>query len=170
MPASSSTPEAFCDTCLMDFPKTSTLSFPCCSCLYCTSCLETYFRMALKESKPARCCDNRMDILRAAPFLPNSLVREYKNKWEEMITKDRTYCYKNNCSAFIARRSIHNHVAHCQKCNGKTCAKCKAKEHFGVCIPGMDEALAALVELRGWRKCPECPIVIERSQGCSHME
>ena len=142
-----------------------------CGHRWCKSCLQATFRLSLKDETmyPPRCCWYNIPLKEVQEHLPKSLSREFQSRQLEMETKNKTYCHKTNCSAFIAPHSIHNGEAICQKCNARTCAKCKEKSHFGPCSGGEDAAFMEYARSNSWKRCPTCRRMVEREDGCSHM-
>ena len=143
-----------------------------CGDLWCRSCLERVFECAMKDETvyPPRCCVSTISLKSVRHHIPKRLFREYQAKQLELSTRDKTYCHKLRCSAFIAPHSIHNGQAICQKCRSKTCAKCRQEWHFGPCPEFGDvHDFMKFAESRRWKRCPECRRMVEREEGCNHM-
>jgi hypothetical protein len=143
-----------------------------CGHRWCKGCLETTFSLSLRDETtyPPRCCWYNIPLKEVQKHLPKSLSREFQSRQLEMKTKNKTYCHKPNCSAFIAPHSIHNGEAICQKCNARTCANCRGKSHFGPCSAGEDAAFMEFASSKNWKRCPTCRRMVEKEDGCSHMQ
>ena len=143
-----------------------------CDHRWCKDCLETTFSLSLKDETtyPPRCCWYNIPFKEVQKHLPPSLSREFQSRQLEMQTKNKTYCHKPDCSVFIAPHSIHNGEAICQKCSARTCANCRCSAHFGPCSEGEDAAFMEFAKSKSWKRCPTCRRMVEKEDGCSHME
>ena len=105
---------------------------------WCNDCLENKFKLAMRdeEAYPPRCCFHIITLAEVVKRLSEPLVKEFKSRQLELKTKNKTYCHKPDCSAFIAPHSVHNGEAICQKCYARTCSKCRGQWHFGPCSAG----------------------------------
>ena len=123
-PADSVVERVFCQACKDDFSSDEVVLLNCGDC-YCFDCLIQLFTTAIKDETyfPAQCCGVVIDLKRYGKFLPKSLVKEFKEKRLELRTKDRTYCWRVECTTFIAPHSTHNGQAICQRCRAVTCCK-----------------------------------------------
>ena len=129
-----------CLACAKKFDSKHLAKLPC-GYAYCNGCLEYVFRRAMRDETayPPRCCYHTISLKTVRRHLPNTLVRDFREKQLELATKDKIYCHKPTCSAFIAPHSIHNGQAICQRCGAGTCSKCRAEWHFGPCTGGVDK-------------------------------
>ena len=159
-----------CVVCANEYTSSELVELPC-QDLYCRACIESVFSLALKDETayPPRCCIRTIPLNLVSRHLPKALVREFKAKELELRTKDKTYCHKPTCSAFIAPHSIHNGEAICQKCNARTCSKCRAKWHFGPCSAGDDPVFTKFADSKRLKRCPQCRRMIEKDDGCNYM-
>lgn len=168
-----------CTICYTRCPATKIIALEC-YCYHCDSCLTLQFsnqlsqldrrsRFGLTGNHP-KCCGNPIPVEKVAHILPTALVKSIKSRDVEINSRDRTYCYGENCNMFIADHNIHNGQGFCEKCRKTTCVKCKAKWHFGHCNHGEDfEKVLALVENEQWRSCPNCHNAISKTHGCNFM-
>jgi hypothetical protein len=159
-----------CVACTGTFPQEQ-LAEVRCSDNYCKPCLEKIFETALKDETmfPPSCCGMAISLKLAQPHISKQTLRTYRTKSVELRVKNRTYCWKANCSAFIAPHSIHNGEAICQRCRARTCSRCKNRGHFGPCVEGEDAAFFKLVRARKLKKCPSCKRMVEKNGGCNHV-
>jgi hypothetical protein len=159
-----------CVACTGNFPQ-GQLAEVRCSDHYCSPCLEQVFQTALKDEImfPPSCCGMAISLKSAQPYISKQTLRTYRTKSVELRVKNRTYCWRANCSTFIAPHSIHNGEAICQKCRARTCSRCKNRGHFGPCEEGEDAAFFELVRARKLKKCPSCKRMVEKNGGCNHV-
>ncbi|KAK5703595.1 hypothetical protein LTR17_021964 [Elasticomyces elasticus] len=159
-----------CDICCEPSKLKDLLGAPC-GCSLCSNCLYTIFRLATRDETlyPPSCCHRPLPIHKSFRHLPKATVHEFKLRWPELATKDKKYCHKSTCSAFIAPQHIHNFEGYCQKCRSKTCVKCSSAAHFGPCTFEGDADLLETAKEERWQKCPGCQHLVERSEGCPDM-
>ena len=159
-----------CTACLSPLAIKDLIETPC-RHRYCPDCLHTLFKRAMKDETlfPPACCGDKIPIGMASKHLPKRFIRHYKAKSLELKIRNKTYCHKPACSAFIAPHSIHNGHAHCQRCGSVTCGVCKSAWHYGRCTHADDLELFELAKTAAWKRCPECRRIVERNEGCDHM-
>lgn len=138
---------------------------------YCRPCLEELFRLSMKDETlfPPRCDHQEIPLDFVRFFLPSDLAKEYEAKYEELSTKNRTYCHDRSCQAFI-RTSPGEELATCPRCSKTTCVSCKSPSHSGDCPE--DIALQQLVDAANtqqWQRCFRCNAFVELETGCYHM-
>jgi hypothetical protein len=144
------------------------MTFLRCGDWWCAECLEHRFKLSLKDETmyPPQCCHYHVITLKEVErWLSKSLIREFQSKQLELRTKNKTYCHRSTCSAFIAPHSIHNYEAICQKCSARTCGKCKGKWHFGPCSAGDNADFMEFAKLNTWKRCPQCKRMVEKNDG-----
>lgn len=170
LPSNANNELASCGACSEQFPANKLVKVRC-GHEYCGGCLKKFFEEAMKDEAmyPPRCCQIKIPLILAQKELPKDTIRRFNRKSLELATRNRTYCYKAFCSAFIAPHSIHNGQAICQKCGAVTCSKCKDAWHYGPCSEGEDAAFFDFIRSTRWKKCPECRRIVEKSNGCNHI-
>ena len=139
---------------------------------YCRGCLAHLFTLSMTDESlfPPRCCRQEIPLDRVRFFMPSELAKEFDAKYDELGTKNRTYCHDATCSTFIPRDSISDDIATCPRCTKTTCVICKAPSHSGDCPE--DEALHQLVETATalqWQRCYACYRLIQLDTGCNHI-
>ena len=72
--------------------------------------------------------------------------------------------------------SANNEIFTCPTCLTQTCTKCSAVSHEGLTcaqykstILADDDALASWKRKNDARDCPNCGVIIQKSEGCNHM-
>ncbi len=130
------------------------------------------FKAALKSRTPFKCCRQVIHINKAPPsaHLSITFTQKYSLMVLELSTRKPKYCSSRCCNRFIPPQHIHGPIATCPSCKSKTCVACGKKEHKGVCKEDKEgKAVQALAEKKGWKTCPKCSQVVERTEGCLHM-
>ncbi|KAG9846915.1 hypothetical protein KCU98_g1216, partial [Aureobasidium melanogenum] len=162
-----------CAACEEQLPPKDLVVATCGHC-YCGPCLGAVFKAAMNDESlyPPRCCGNSpISIEHAKKFLDDEFEKEFEKKGVEFATVDRTYCSDTRCSTFIPPETIDRATAHCRICKKGTCVACKAPAHEGDCPAdlGLAELLKYAEEMH-WQRCFGCLSVVQRRDGCSHMD
>lgn len=139
---------------------------------YCKPCLQELFYQACRDESlfPPRCCREPFELRDVQIFLTKELKDQFERAKGEFDTRDRTYCSRITCSAFIPAHSLEGDTATCSACGTETCTICKSLAHEGDCPD--DSALRETLELaveQGWQRCCACRRLIELDVGCNHM-
>lgn len=139
---------------------------------YCRGCIETLFTVSMKDESlfPPRCDKQEITLEWVRPFISHKLATEFETKYEELSTKNRTYCHEPTCATFIPEESINGDIATCPECMKTTCKMCKSPSHTGDCPE--DEALQQLIDTADthqWQRCQQCAAMVELEQGCNHI-
>ncbi len=137
---------------------------------YCNNCLQAAFKAALGSRALFKCCKKALQI-KDCLGLTDEFTMEYEEMMVELSTPNPLFCSNTKCAKFVPPRLIVGDVATCRKCSKKTCRHCRKKLHPGsFCAEDKEtEAVKALAKKKGWKTCPGCNHLIERSQGCLHM-
>ncbi|ERF68529.1 hypothetical protein EPUS_04627 [Endocarpon pusillum Z07020] len=151
-----------------------------CGHLWGRACLIARIELALQGfglNWPARCCqkidDDEMKSL--APFLGESVVQMYLNKYEEMETPrdQRIYCANPRCSVFLGQRGTGVHLDACLECGTSTCLACGNMEplHDHDECPSETTRVShqELINSGKLQQCPGCPEVVELREACNHI-
>ncbi|KAI7341184.1 hypothetical protein KC315_g309 [Hortaea werneckii] len=139
---------------------------------YCDDCLQRLFNLVLTDESlfPPRCCQKPFEYPAIKPHLPEELAALFEAKKEELGNKNRIYCSRPTCSAFIGMDHRDGRVAVCPDCKSETCMACKGPMHEDECP--VDEALESALKVaqdEDWQRCPDCKGMIELTFGCNHM-
>ncbi|KEY67021.1 hypothetical protein S7711_04703 [Stachybotrys chartarum IBT 7711] len=161
-----------CVACQEEHVAGTILEAPC-GHSYCRACLVTMFTRTLTNETlfPPNCCQQAFPTDGFAEILPATLLAEFIAKAVEYGTSNKTYCHRQQCSAFIPKEDIYNGIAWCPKCREATCANCKAAPHLEKDCPpdAEEEVVLSLARREGWIRCKICSHVIEHIDGCNHM-
>lgn len=140
-----------------------------------TSCLGDMFRRATCDESlyPPSCCQQSIPASAVSVHVDSDLMVEFTKKAKEFETRDRVYCYKPKCSAFLGAATPDAAAPMtCVECSARTCGSCKSEAHPGVkCSEGAElNGLAKdMHEKEGWQRCPSCRHLVEKSEGCYHI-
>ncbi|CAF3335890.1 unnamed protein product [Rotaria socialis] len=148
---------------------------PCLPCkhIYCIDCLQELFTKSMQDETlmPPRCCQQIIPVNLARLTLNE--IENFNAKQLEYSTKDRLYCSRPTCSAFIPPAHITNSIGTCPKpgCGITTCSICKAASHGTLDCPKDEETsgVLAIADQAGWSRCYQCRALVELTQGCFHM-
>ena len=135
-----------------------------------TASITEAIKSALKSRAPFKCCNATPPMPLLSRFLPAPLLASYNNLLLELSTPNPKYCSNAHCSLFLPPSSIIGPLATCSSCRTRTCALCSGAEHAGVCQQDVaGQKVLALAGRKGWKICPNCKSVLERTEGCLHM-
>ncbi|KAI8964427.1 hypothetical protein F5Y11DRAFT_355676 [Daldinia sp. FL1419] len=147
---------------------------------HCRKCISANVQKALESRPfaPAKCCHAITDdILEAALGNIDDTLNFYRQKMREMANPgSNLYCHDRDCGRFIPKENYTKRVGTCG-CGKKTCKTCGEKAHFGPCSQtNMDktrheeEQVYQLAQREGWKRCPNCRSIVQKIEGCDHME
>jgi hypothetical protein len=147
-----------------------------CPDTFCNDCLKDWFIDSCRnESKmPPKCC--KIILLPVMePLLQHEQIELFKAKFEEWVTRDRTYCPVPTCSAFIPPRflelqSCSTTIMKCPQCSCSICRMCLQLSHLGECLPTIDIQLEAKLQTWNIKRCPGCQNGVRRMFGCNHIQ
>ncbi|KAG8964414.1 hypothetical protein FRC03_001815 [Tulasnella sp. 419] len=153
---------------------------------YCMVCISTYIEVELKKGSdgktvfPMRCpeCPPRTwsipELVAERVLTAEVLEAWHFQKLLDSIVK--IYCPYPDCSALVeVPHSEDLHEATCPACQRVVCAKCRVPWHNGFSCEdyyrrnNADRLTYELARRAGWRRCPRCKMIVERSSGCAHM-
>ena len=182
---------ADCGICRDSLPKTQ-LVRPC-DHYYCRACLAgqclflshmlcdanqyissvtDWFQRALREKpkKRPRCCKRDLPVNIVAHQLGPVFSQAYRMSELELMTPKPLYCSSRKCAAFVLPSNIHGDIGVC-RCGGRTCRHCRLPEHRDkLCAQDKEtQKVEELGKRKGWKHCPKCQHMIERTAGCLHM-
>ncbi|KAI1386622.1 uncharacterized protein F4822DRAFT_431492 [Hypoxylon trugodes] len=160
-----------CDICLEQVPVAES-ERPGYEHVHCYHCIQANAARALGSTafELAKCCKVfPLALLEQAGALTgNGEMVEYTRKLEEHTDpRNKVYCHDQDCSKFIPNDSRTRRVGTCS-CGKKTCKSCDQEKLREVEENG--RSLRQLADRKGWRCCPNCLTVIEKTVGCNKVE
>ncbi|XP_062096347.1 E3 ubiquitin-protein ligase RSL1 [Humulus lupulus] len=186
-----------CSICCDDKPCFTMISLKC-SHKFCSHCMRTYADGKVQSSQvPIRCpqlrCKYYISSAECKSFLTSTSYESFEKALEESNVNhsDRIYCPFPNCSVLLdpheclsARASSSsqsdNSCIECPVCQRFVCVDCGVPWHSSLSceefqnLPweerdSADITLFRLAQNKRWRRCQQCRMMIELTQGCYHM-
>lgn len=179
-----------CPICLEQVEAVFSHTLTSCSHAFCQVCLRVYVaeKIESRASLPLTCPlpDCRLEL---APeewtlFLDDS-ERERLGEMEREAAipgDEAVYCPNTNCGKLLAGGGgdAADRPEPCPYCRTEICPACRAAWHEGVTCAQYrmlpddmrgteDRALVALAASSGWKQCPKCRHMVQRSYGCDYM-
>ena len=104
-----------CTACADDYHPHNIARVPC-GHRYCRGCLEELYTSCMTDETllPPRCCHQEFPWAVVSRYLSQQCRSKFGQKRVELETKDRTYCYRPTCSAFIKLDAIVDSVGSCR--------------------------------------------------------
>jgi hypothetical protein len=170
-----------CTACMDQFAPSELVPAPC-NCKYCKECLNDLFRSGCASilSFPPSCHNKALRINVFGELLKPEVLIRYKQIEQEFSSQKPLYCALSTCSKFIEEKDIvtGGNYGICITCSNCTCTLCKmlltchelGEERKCPAEPKSLVALRELGELQEWRQCPSCNNMVEKIDGCDHME
>ena len=164
-----------CTICTGELRFDKALHTPC-DHYYCRECITSYVEATTRDEElfPIRCCLQPIPVDLIAQFITPALRKAFEDKEAEYTVpvRERIYCVNAACHVFIGSSAgITATGVACPACRTMTCPQCKQAEHAGEdCVAVASAAqLRTLASESGWKTCPGCHMLVERTQGCPHM-
>lgn len=129
------------------------------------------FQRAIKDKRQPHCCKRILPLNLVSTQLGAAFVKQYQLFELELLTPNPLYCSNRKCGAFVPPQKIHGDVGVCT-CRVRTCRHCRAREHPGsLCVEDEEtQKVEAMGKKKGWKHCPNCGHLIEKTAGCLHMK
>ncbi|OTB11481.1 hypothetical protein K445DRAFT_68207, partial [Daldinia sp. EC12] len=147
-----------------------------CGCFWCRDCLAKYLqtKLAQRDTWPPKCCEFIFTEEDVKWTQSSELLEQYRKVNREKQEPRPLYCSEPRCSELLNTQNtiIGSNIVVCEKCDSKTCKKCKQGHEptNSECEePPMDAALTATARSERWQTCPRCNRMLERTSGCNHM-
>ena len=144
----------------------------------CLSCLGGYFKSAIDNGgvceRGIRCLEHGCTSYFDASAIRSACPKEYAAKYERrvrnaIISADphRRWCPSASCESVIDVGLTDT----CPTCTKRICISCGADWHGSkACEEAMDSSLLELAQKLGWKTCPHCGKMVERTEGCNTMQ
>lgn len=163
-----------------------------CGHSYCTACLQHFLGTA-SDTKvfPLSCmgdedkCHVPIPIPTIQKFIPpqqfSHLLETAYITHIERLPQQFKYCKTPDCNQVYRSNPANSAplTVHCPSCLSSICATCHEESHQGMTCaesrihnnPAEQERLNdQLAREVGYKKCPNCRVWIEKTEGCNHME
>jgi len=160
-----------------------------CGHTYCSGCLKHFLASATDtKTFPLVCmgneasCNTPISIPLIQRFLPAQafyhLVEVAFSCYLERHPQELKYCTTADCKQ-VYRRQTDKPMLQCPSCFSEICPACDEEAHEGMTCQErrqhkdpeeQERLLNELAASGGWKKCPQCSVWIEKTEGCNHME
>ncbi|XP_057535397.1 E3 ubiquitin-protein ligase RSL1-like [Amaranthus tricolor] len=159
-----------------------------CTHTFCIDCVLKYMASKINENiGSVKCpdpkCKQVFEPEKCSSILPKEIFERWENAlFEAMIPGyQKFYCPYKDCSALMVDDGgIEVRSSECPSCKRLFCARCQVRWHEGITCEefdalGTDERdkddvmVFKMAKDNKWRRCPNCRIHIEKTQGCQHM-
>ncbi|KAK7042989.1 hypothetical protein VNI00_008727 [Paramarasmius palmivorus] len=182
----SSTSESTCPVCLMDVSNPVKLG---CGHQYCTACIRHFFTADIKNF-PLLCggddgmCMTPIALPMIEKFLTpsqlNALLETAFTTHIEKSPQSYRYCKTPDCKQIYKcdTSGFTKTARQCPSCLASVCMRCHEDGHDGMTCeerriqsdPAEQERLNdAWAREAGVKRCPECRVWIQKTEGCNHM-
>ena len=170
------TPRSQCPICLDRVTEQPLITLNCGHLIHHT-CFNQQMQHALQSRAtfPPRCC-----LPALAPINYEQLLHHYDNdtlgaltlRSTEFTTPNPIYCH--NCGDFVPLPHQPDNPYTCQVCHTAICSRCGGNPDDHTTQDSCPDLLSpedrALANASGFKHCPTCRTLIERIDGCNHMQ
>ncbi|XP_077383340.1 E3 ubiquitin-protein ligase RNF144B [Festucalex cinctus] len=180
-------PDVFCKLCLCEHPPPLTRTLRSCACIFCTTCLQQYVELAIKEGggAPITCPDMACrktgvlldsEIADLASAEQTKLYERLKFERGVKLDPSKTWCPVLECQAVcdvpLSTEGRPGAVP-CPTCRAVFCSSCREPWQGNHTCPEHQPMMSHTGESSdsesAIKQCPMCGIYIERNQGCAQM-
>jgi hypothetical protein len=161
-----------------------------CGHSYCTACIRHFLTTASDTKKfPLTCMgdEDKCGIPIPIPMLQRFLLPQQFEHLLEMVfvthierfPQEFKYCRTPDCrQVYRCNRASTSPILHCPSCFSTVCSSCDEEPHEGMTCaerklyndPAEQDRLNDQLAIQsGFKKCPECKVWIEKTEGCNHM-
>jgi hypothetical protein len=130
------------------------------------------FEAAYRSRMPFKCCDQEVPVDLLSDLLSADFQARYSLLVLELSTPNPIYCSNRICGVFLPPANARGpDLMECFCCGNGTCRHCRNWNHPGIeCwADTATQEARALAGAKGWKACPFCLNMVERSSGCLHM-
>lgn len=159
-----------------------------CSHSFCCDCTTKHIEAKIQANAkniicPEVNCNTLLDSNSCRKILSNSII----DKWDEFLCKSlipisqRIYCPFRDCLAMLVNDSGQTLVqVQCPACRRLFCATCSVPWHPEFSCEDFrrlngkrekrgEQFVNELAKKNNWRKCPNCKVFVEKTEGCMHI-
>ncbi|KAL2934138.1 hypothetical protein RDABS01_017257 [Bienertia sinuspersici] len=160
-----------------------------CKHAFCIDCIRKYVASKIKENIavvecPDPKCEQAIEPETCNSILPKEVFGRWENAlFEAMIPgSQKFYCPYKDCSVLMVDDGEEEvTMSECPSCRRLFCARCHVQWHDGVTCnefqnlgenerANEDIMMMKLAKDKKWRRCPNCRIFVEKTEGCQHMK
>ncbi|KAI3463505.1 hypothetical protein Pfo_020168 [Paulownia fortunei] len=177
-----------CEICTEDKEKSDMFQVEGCPHLFCSICLSKHVEYKLQEnivliSCPDQDCKNIIEPGSLRSIISSDVI----GRWEEVIAEStilasqKIQCPNEKCSEILVNDGDEGTIiteSECPWCHKLFCAKCKVPWHQGFDCQEFqrldqnekeEEKLRLLARENKWKKCPNCKVFVDKTEGCIHI-
>ncbi|GFQ03898.1 E3 ubiquitin-protein ligase rnf144a [Phtheirospermum japonicum] len=160
-----------------------------CPHLFCSLCISKHVEYKLQEKIIPICCPGEDCTNIIEPTTLGSIISpSVKDRWEEAIIEStiiigckKVHCPYEECSEVLIseyEEGIVVEECECPSCHRLFCANCRVPWHHGFDCKEFErlnvnkkekEMLKVLARENNWRKCPNCKVFVDKTEGCIHI-
>nr|GLL18320.1 probable E3 ubiquitin-protein ligase RNF217 isoform X1 [Ipomoea trifida] len=180
-------PKSFCEICLEDKGKWQMIEHDECSHSFCSECMSKHIIARVEANMLEVNCPgiNCRSLLNASHYR-HLVPKETLVRWDEAVCKSmyvdsqKLYCPYRDCSAMLVNDTGEAMgKSTCPLCKRSFCAACQVPWHSEFTCKKFkklntqkkkeDAMVMTLAKKKHWQKCPQCKMLVEKSEGCIHM-
>ncbi|KAF9531707.1 hypothetical protein CPB83DRAFT_786403 [Crepidotus variabilis] len=177
-------PPPACGVCFEQVDESCLVTIPICGHNYCKTCLSTFLKLKLKARKyPIRCpyCE-AMDMT-GRHSLPDSILESLELSSEDterlhelqlLTHASLIHCGRCKQEMYVDREQFEaNDIVSCPlpSCQYSWCKSCSKEvspcDKSHTCVK--NKKLHRLAKRKGWKPCPGCGVLVDKTVGCNHM-
>ncbi|VFQ73342.1 unnamed protein product [Cuscuta campestris] len=159
-----------------------------CGHSHCFDCISKFVASKIQEniariSCPNPGCAGVLEPHHCASILPKNVFDRWGDVLCEalLLASDKFYCPFKDCSALLLDEKLNVVESECPECRRLFCAKCKVPWHPDMACSEFqklhkderesgDLQLMHLAKDKEWKRCPNCGVFVERTEGCPFMK
>ena len=162
-----------------------------CAHVYCVNCLRIWIQNTVESRKiPLMCASEGCSMVvcpeEISEYIDASLLLSFHQLViEKELIANGMYCPIQQCSHLLAvpEPTVGQIVtyASCPSCDTMLCMQCKTLFHEGLtceayqALPDYEKKTEdlQLLQLAGqnhWKRCPNCSVMVSRTEGCNHIK
>lgn len=181
-------PKSLCGICFEDVEAWKMYKNSICSHSFCCDCTTKHIGAKIQTNVinilcPQVNCKTPLDFNSCQKILPKKII----DKWDELVcmslipVSQRIYCPFRDCLAMLVNDSGRTLIeVKCPACRRLFCATCSVAWHpefsceefrrlNGKREKRGEQFVIELAKKNSWRKCPNCKVFVEKTEGCLHI-
>ncbi|KAF9616150.1 hypothetical protein IFM89_028616 [Coptis chinensis] len=186
---SSSNTKWFCEICMEGKLKEEMFEKNKCSHFFCSDCISKHIATKIHENiNTIQCPELNCKIVfepeNCRSFIPDEVFDRWTNALCEsyfILESQKFYCPFKDCSALLVDDGGEVvRESECPICRRLFCAQCMIPWHSDISCEdyqnldvnerGRDDRMVIeLAKKKNWRRCPSCKFLVEKTDGCLHI-